>query len=168
MIHCLDDQGHPISILDLCDVSLDVAKEALIGLHEEMQAQPQHWEHKYDCPMLPGVRVIIPIVRLGEEPWDKHPLEDPRAYHYGLHPDFGFRTCWFVRTDRTTIFPSLMYVVRPSEDSKPAKDPLALVPIIRPRNSYEALLRMVPGVAEIMDAVAVIRHDAALTKQETT
>ncbi len=114
MIHCLDDSGKPMSLLDLRFYSHADASELLVSLYGEMTANPKRWERRTGEDVLPGVRVVIPCFK------EKDPLSDPRKHHYGLHPDFGFMTCVFWRVDRGVGTPAIMYVVRPMEPEKPS------------------------------------------------
>lgn len=118
MIHCLDDSGQPITILDLCGTPLEEAREMLFSVRSEMLSNPKKWalvESECGFNYYPGVRVIIEHVRAP----DRHPLEDPREHSYGLHPDFGFTVCFFMSvTDKIGPFAGvtrMMYVVQPEE-----------------------------------------------------
>jgi|GEM_PF-2201444 len=120
MIHCLDDSGHPITVLDLCDLPLEEAQDHLIALHAEMKANPNSWGYREDCCMEDGVRVIVSAT--GEK---RSPLADQRASYYGLHPSFGLQTCWFCWVcdviDGLSGIPRMMYVVRPDPKARPRK-----------------------------------------------
>lgn len=123
MIHCLDDAGNPMTLLDLCELPLEEASELLVALREEMLADPERWKRKEDDREWSGVRVIIEWVGDFQGYKSKHPLEDSRKDRYpGLHPDFGLKTCWFCCvTDRDGPYSGVrrsMYVVRPDPDSK--------------------------------------------------
>jgi len=120
MIHCLDDAGKPITVLDLCELPLDEAQDHLIALHAEMKANPNSWGYREDCGMHDGVRVIVSAS--GDE---RSSLADQRKGYYGLHPNFGLETCWFCWVyDKVGEFagiPRMMYVVQPKPKVKPRK-----------------------------------------------
>lgn len=161
MIHCLDDGGNPISILDLCGLSLDEAEAELRNLYIEMNANPKKWKYQDGEPLQPGVRVIIEWFK------ERGPLEHPGDP--GFHPKFGLQLCWFWSISDPggphAAYRRIMYVVRPSKELKPFKAP---VPLVKPRNGYEALLQATPIVGSIMDIVALIRFDAEQRKREAT
>lgn len=126
MIHCLDDGGQPMTLLDLCGLSVEEASELLVALRREMLCNPSKWKFNEDMSVWDGVRVVIEWYGDQTGYKKKHPLEDPHEDHYpGLHPDFGFTTCWFCCiADHTGPYMGLrrtMYIVRPDPDFKPRK-----------------------------------------------
>ncbi len=166
MIHCLDDSGKPISILDLCGYPHDVAVGMLLELHKEMSVNMKRWERQPDDQAMPGVRVILEYIQ------DKHPLEDPRKHHYGLHPDFDFMTCWFCRvSDREGPFeglPRLMFIVRPMDERIEAA--LNPAPEIEkdPNNALVGRIGRIPIIRAIIDATRLVSTDKALNREERT
>ena len=126
MFHCLDDDGNPMTLLDLCGLSVEEASEHLVALREEMLADPERWARRDGDREWPGVRVVIEWEGDQTGYKKKHPLENPREDTYpGLHPDFGLMTCWFCCiADHDGPYYGvrrIMYVVRPNPDFKRRK-----------------------------------------------
>ena len=110
-----------MTLVDLCGLPVEEAQGLLVALREEMTACPERWKYDHDHHVWGGVRVVVGWVARNSRGYKEteSPLEDPRKWRYGLHPDFGFTTCWFTPIDDCT--PRMMYVVRPDPEIKRPK-----------------------------------------------